>query len=137
MRGRTLFYVFNSYILYSVFKVIAQSIMAPHTKIEAGPSSVGVHIRTTDHPLDTGRFAQFSTAEFIAGAGAACIDVTATYPLSKIIFRQQLHGIPTMHAFADLKSEGLNFLYRGLLPPLMQKCMTRSVMFGMYDEYNK
>jgi hypothetical protein len=31
--------------------------------------------------------------EFVCGWGAAFINITATFPINKAIFRQQLHGI--------------------------------------------
>ncbi|KAI6173571.1 Beta-lactamase domain-containing protein [Aphelenchoides besseyi] len=51
---------------------------------------------------------------------------------SKLIFRQQLLGLMVKDA---LRSEGMHQLYRGLLPPLIQRTTTRSIMFGMYDTY--
>lgn len=42
-------------------------------------------------------------SEFVCGWSAAMIDIIFTYPLNKIIFRQQLHGIRTRPALAMLK----------------------------------
>lgn len=33
--------------------------------------------------------------------------------------------------------EGVPFLYRGLLPPFIQRTSTRMVMFGMFDTYRR
>lgn len=44
-----------------------------------------------------------------------------------------LHGMHTKTAFNQLRSEGFRFLYRGILPPLCQKTVSVSVMFGMYS----
>lgn len=44
-----------------------------------------------------------------------------------------LHGVKTKHAFEQIVGEGLIFLYRGMLPPLAQKTVSLSVMFGIFD----
>lgn len=70
--------------------------------------------------------------EFACGWGAAFINICITFPLNKTMFRQQLHGISGLRAVDQLRKDGLRFLYRGLLPPLMQKSFSLSIMFGMY-----
>ncbi|GFO37403.1 solute carrier family 25 member [Plakobranchus ocellatus] len=70
--------------------------------------------------------------EFVCGWGAAFINICVTFPINKAIFRQQLHGISGHKAIRQLRKDGLRYLYRGLLPPLLQKTMSSSVMFGMY-----
>lgn len=37
----------------------------------------------------------------------------------------------------QLKTEGMGLLYRGLLPPLIMRTTTRSIMFGMFDRYKQ
>lgn len=44
-----------------------------------------------------------------------------------------LHGVKTKQAYDQIISEGYIFLYRGILPPLAQKTVSLSVMFGVYD----
>jgi hypothetical protein len=46
-----------------------------------------------------------------------------------------LHGMHTRNAFIQLKAEGFQFLYRGILPPLCQKTVSVSIMFGMFNHY--
>ena len=46
-----------------------------------------------------------------------------------------LHGMHTKNAFIQLKAEGFQFLYRGILPPLCQKTVSVSIMFGMFNHY--
>ncbi|KAF7278320.1 mitochondrial nicotinamide adenine dinucleotide transporter SLC25A52 [Rhynchophorus ferrugineus] len=77
---------------------------------------------------------KFNWQEFVCGWGAAFINVTVTYPINKLIFRQILHGIKAKSAFIQLKNEGLYYLYRGILPPLCQKTLSLSIMFGVYEE---
>lgn len=36
-------------------------------------------------------------------------------------------------AIQELRHEGLAFLYRGILPPLAQRTVSLSLMFGLYD----
>lgn len=44
-----------------------------------------------------------------------------------------LHGVKIGTAFEQLRSEGITFLYRGMFPPLAQKTLSLSLMFGVYD----
>lgn len=37
----------------------------------------------------------------------------------------------------QLRNEGRWMLYRGVLPPLIQRTTTRSVMFGMFDKFHR
>jgi len=53
------------------------------------------------------------------------------------MFRQQLHGILAMEALSQLKSEGFLHLYRGILPPLLQKSANTGLMFGSYENYRR
>lgn len=46
---------------------------------------------------------------------------------------QMLRGVNAHSAFQELHHEGLYYLYRGMLPPLLQKSVSLSVMFGVYD----
>lgn len=45
-----------------------------------------------------------------------------------------LHNVSIANATEQIAKEGLTHLYRGVLPPLMQKSISLSIMFGMYDE---
>jgi len=53
------------------------------------------------------------------------------------MFRQQLHGISALSAFKQLRSEGSLNLYRGILPPLLQKSASTALMFGSYEQYRR
>ncbi|VDN00861.1 unnamed protein product [Thelazia callipaeda] len=72
---------------------------------------------------------------FVAGWGAGFVETVVLYPQNKIIFRQQLQGVPIKEVYAQLRNEGWRMLYRGILPPLVQRTTTRSVMFGMFDKF--
>jgi mitochondrial carrier protein, putative len=62
--------------------------------------------------------------EFFCGYGAAFINICITFPINKLIFRQMAYGLNTSLAFQQIKKEGIQFLYRGILPPLMQKTIS-------------
>ncbi|KAM3728310.1 Mitochondrial nicotinamide adenine dinucleotide transporter SLC25A51 [Dirofilaria immitis] len=74
---------------------------------------------------------------FIAGWGAGFVETLLLYPQNKMIFRQQLQGITAKEVFQQLRNEGCWMLYRGILPPLIQRTTTRSVMFGMFDKFHR
>ncbi|KAK3088194.1 hypothetical protein FSP39_016052 [Pinctada imbricata] len=70
--------------------------------------------------------------EFVCGWGAAFINICVTFPINKVMFRQQLTGDRVLKAISGLQKEGLRNVYRGLPPPLMQKTFSMSLMFGTY-----
>lgn len=75
--------------------------------------------------------------EFICGCGAAFVNICVTFPINKVMFRQQLYGVKTWRAMGQIRNEGLSRIYRGLLPPLLQKTMSLSLMFGLYYEFQR
>ncbi|XP_063546159.1 mitochondrial nicotinamide adenine dinucleotide transporter SLC25A51 [Cydia strobilella] len=72
--------------------------------------------------------------EFVCGGGAAFCNIIISYPLNKLIFRQMMHGVETTFALNQLQKEGAAYLYRGMLPPLLQRSVSMSLMFGVYNE---
>jgi len=93
-------------------------------------------MQLSQDPCDLNEFPD-DGREFICGCGAAAINIATTFPLNKLIFRQQIYGIDASTALCQLRQEGLILLYRGILPPLVQKTSTLSIMFGMYDQFNR
>ncbi|XP_015262977.1 PREDICTED: solute carrier family 25 member 51 [Gekko japonicus] len=75
-----------------------------------------------------------SGKHYICGYCAAITNVGVTFPLQKVLFRQQLYGVRTRDAIRQLQKDGLRNLYRGILPPLMQKSTTLALMFGLYED---
>uniref|UniRef100_A0A0N5BK85 Mitochondrial carrier protein n=1 Tax=Strongyloides papillosus TaxID=174720 RepID=A0A0N5BK85_STREA len=73
--------------------------------------------------------------DFFYGCGSGLIETIILYPANKLVFRQALHGFRSLDAFSQLKNEGIFLLYRGLLPPLIMRTSTRSLMFGTNDTY--
>uniref|UniRef100_A0A8C5YBS3 Solute carrier family 25 member 51 n=1 Tax=Microcebus murinus TaxID=30608 RepID=A0A8C5YBS3_MICMU len=71
---------------------------------------------------------------YLCGCCAAFNNVAITFPVQKVLFRQQLYGIKTRDAILQLRRDGFRNLYRGMLPPLMQKTTTLALMFGLYED---
>lgn len=75
--------------------------------------------------------------EFVCGWGAQFINIIVTFPVNKVMFRQMLHGVSPASAARQLSREGCISLYRGILPPLCQRTISTSIMFGMFEQYGK
>lgn len=75
--------------------------------------------------------------DYACGFAAAVVNICVTFPINKIIFRQMLHGQNVRSATADLRAEGFRHLYRGVGPPLIQRSVTMSLMFGTYGSYQR
>ena len=73
------------------------------------------------------------TKHYVCGAGSSLINIVITFPINKIMFRQQLYGFRTGRAFQQITREGVLNLYRGLFPPLVQKSTSVSLMFGLFN----
>ncbi|XP_026213135.1 solute carrier family 25 member 51 [Anabas testudineus] len=74
---------------------------------------------------------------YVCGSIAAFTNIVVTFPIQKVLFRQQLHGVLAVEAVRQLQSDGLRNLYRGLLPPLLQKTTTVAIMFGLYEDFSR
>ena len=74
---------------------------------------------------------------YACGSIAAFTNIVITFPVQKVLFRQQLHGVLAMEAVRQLQRDGLRTLYRGLLPPLLQKSTTVAIMFGLYEDFSR
>lgn len=85
------------------------------------------HVSTKDDDL----------CAYVCGWGAAFVNIVCTFPMNKVMFRQMLHGVQTNHAFDQLRREGIRHLYRGCLPPLVQKTISVSIMFGTFSGYSR
>lgn len=71
--------------------------------------------------------------DFLCGLGAGITNILITYPITKVIFRQILDGVNVQIATKQLVKEGPYFLYRGSLAPMIQKAISMSIMFGVYN----
>lgn len=75
--------------------------------------------------------------EFAAGGLAAGMNILCTFPVYKVMIRQQIDGINVFNAVSQVKNEGILKLYRGVGPPLIQKGASLSIMFGSYHSLQK
>lgn len=75
------------------------------------------------------------TDEFVRGGTAAFVNILFTFPINKVMFRQQLTGNGMLSVGKALYHEGFRLLYRGIGAPIMQKTLSTSLMFGTYDFY--
>lgn len=73
--------------------------------------------------------------EYISGFLSSATNIILTYPVNKLILRQQLYRFKTIDAYKQLKTEGFWILYRGLPLPLLQKTFSLSIMFGTNSHY--
>ena len=74
-------------------------------------------------------------SSFVRGGLSGGVNVLVTFPINKVMFRQQLQGSTSAEAVAAMRREGGRNLYRGLGPPLMQKAVSTSLMFGIYSRF--
>ena len=73
--------------------------------------------------------------EYAAGFLSSATNILLTYPVNKLIFRQQIYRLKTTAAYQQLKDEGFLILYRGMALPLLQKTFSLSIMFGATAHY--
>ena len=73
--------------------------------------------------------------DYVYGAVASLVNISLTFPINKVMFRQQLYGVRLFKAFRQIRTEGMRTLFRGLAPPLMQRTVTVSLMFGTYTNF--
>nr|CAI5854819.1 unnamed protein product [Callosobruchus analis] len=73
------------------------------------------------------------SVDFFCGLSSAIITTLVTHPVNKLIYRQILEGGALKDSLTRLHLEGLRYLYRGALPPMFQKAVSLSTMFGVYN----
>ncbi|CAG06262.1 unnamed protein product [Tetraodon nigroviridis] len=88
-------------------------------------------------PPETPLLGDHHSKHYVCGSIAALTNVMVTFPIQKVLFRQQLHGVRAIEAIQQLQRDGLRNLYRGLLPPLLQKSTTVAMMFGLYQDFSR
>ncbi|XP_026059701.1 solute carrier family 25 member 51 isoform X2 [Carassius auratus] len=74
---------------------------------------------------------------YLCGSISAFANIVITFPIHKALFRQQLFGVQTREAVRQLQRDGFHTLYRGILPPLLQKSSTIAIMFGLYEDFSR
>eukprot|EP00035_Acanthoeca_spectabilis_P038663 m.55042 g.55042 ORF g.55042 m.55042 type:complete len:124 (+) comp9234_c0_seq3:165-536(+) len=75
-------------------------------------------------PTRDGTIAWLSTAEYAKGALAAIVQVSFTYPIHKVTFRQQIHGQCVRSTVQTLRDETVVHLFRGVCSHATQRLET-------------
>lgn len=74
---------------------------------------------------------------YVSGLAAGIVNVAVTFPINKVIYRQQIQSAKVPVAFKQVWKEGAHMLYRGIIPPLCQKPLQISLMYGLYETFYK
>uniref|UniRef100_A0AAZ3PWJ4 Solute carrier family 25 member 53 n=2 Tax=Oncorhynchus tshawytscha TaxID=74940 RepID=A0AAZ3PWJ4_ONCTS len=72
---------------------------------------------------------------FLHGGTSSLVSTLTTFPIYKIVFRQQLHSTVVSQAIGQLRKEGFLKLYRGVVPPLLMKTLNGTLLFGIHDTF--
>ncbi|XP_072567696.1 mitochondrial nicotinamide adenine dinucleotide transporter SLC25A51-like [Paramormyrops kingsleyae] len=71
--------------------------------------------------------------KYVCSGCAGMLNIMITFPIHKVLFRQQLFGVSTTEAVRQLQRDGMWTLYRGLL----QKTSTMAIMFGFSNDMSR
>uniref|UniRef100_A0A3B3RTC6 Solute carrier family 25 member 51b n=1 Tax=Paramormyrops kingsleyae TaxID=1676925 RepID=A0A3B3RTC6_9TELE len=75
--------------------------------------------------------------QYVCGGCAGMVNIMITFPIQKVLFWQQLFGVSMTEAVRQLQRDGMRTLYRGLLPPLLQKTSSMAIMFGFSNDVSR
>ncbi|CAF99098.1 unnamed protein product [Tetraodon nigroviridis] len=64
------------------------------------------------------------------------VPTIVVFPVYKTVFRQQTNNSSICQALRQMKKEGLPKLYRGVVPPILQRTLTGTVLFGVQDTFH-
>uniref|UniRef100_A0A2K6LYL2 Solute carrier family 25 member 53 n=1 Tax=Rhinopithecus bieti TaxID=61621 RepID=A0A2K6LYL2_RHIBE len=70
---------------------------------------------------------------YALGAVSNFMSTFLTFPIYKVVFRQQIHAMAVSEAVRQLWHEGPQYFYRGIYPPLLSKTLQGTLLFGTYD----
>uniref|UniRef100_A0A8C5K9H9 Solute carrier family 25, member 53 n=2 Tax=Jaculus jaculus TaxID=51337 RepID=A0A8C5K9H9_JACJA len=70
---------------------------------------------------------------YTLGAISNFMSTFLTFPIYKVVFRQQIHALAVSEAVRQLWLEGPQYFYRGIYPPLLSKTLQGTLLFGTYD----
>ncbi|XP_004717785.1 solute carrier family 25 member 53 [Echinops telfairi] len=70
---------------------------------------------------------------YALGAISNFMSTFLTFPVYKVVFRQQIHAVAVSEAVRQLWHEGPRYFYRGIYPPLLSKTLQGTLLFGTYD----
>lgn len=70
---------------------------------------------------------------YVYGGTSTLLPTFVLFPIYKTVFRQQIHITPVQQAVKQLSQEGPRKLYRGVVPPLLMKTVSNTLLFGLHD----
>ncbi|XP_012582496.1 PREDICTED: solute carrier family 25 member 53 [Condylura cristata] len=73
------------------------------------------------------------TQAYALGAVSNFMSTFLTFPIYKVVFRQQIHAVAVSEAVRQLCREGPQYFFRGIYPPLLSKTLQGTLLFGIYD----
>ena len=79
----------------------------------------------------------FLGTHFGAGCVAGGSSIAVTYPLSKLVTRQQVDGHGARTAARHMAREGAAALYKGAQPLLLQRGLQIGIMYGVYAKFHE
>lgn len=110
--------------------------MVPPSSVSELTPTIPTIISSRRHQIEVG--SRMTTDQHcLSGYVASATNILITFPINKTVFRQRLHGVNAVESVRQLQAEGFLNLYRGIFPPLMQKSVQMSIMFGSYNAYTK
>ncbi|KAM5221480.1 solute carrier family 25 member 53 [Ctenodactylus gundi] len=75
----------------------------------------------------------WNSQAYTLGAISNFVSTFLTFPIYKVVFRQQIHAVAVSEAMRQLWHEGPQYFYRGIYPPLLSKTLQGTLLFGTYD----
>ena len=79
----------------------------------------------------------FMGTEFGAGSIAGASSIAATYPIGKLVTRQQVDGHGAWRAGRHMWREGPRMLYQGAQPLLLQRGLQIGIMYGVFAKFHE
>ncbi|XP_006899301.1 PREDICTED: solute carrier family 25 member 53 [Elephantulus edwardii] len=70
---------------------------------------------------------------YALGAVSNFMSTFLTFPIYKVVFRQQIHAVAVSVAMRQIWHEGPQYFFRGIYPPLLSKTLQGTLLFGTYD----
>lgn len=70
---------------------------------------------------------------YVYGGTSTLLPTFLLFPIYKAVFRQQIHITPVHQAVKQLTKEGPRKLYRGVVPPLLMRTVSNTLLFGLHD----
>lgn len=72
---------------------------------------------------------------YLHGGTSGALTMLMVFPVYKTINRQQINNSTIRQAVVQLKTEGLLKLYRGAMPPFLQRTLNSTVLFGVHGTF--